>query len=458
MENSIAAPATGKVGKRVWLSFILVGLIGQLAWAIENQYINLFVYSQSGDANHINWMTTASAVVATLTTFFVGAFSDRIGKRKPIIAIGYCIWGVTVFLFGLMSLSDMMALSGGDMVKAIVLVGVMNTLVDCVMTFFGSSANDACFSAFVTDHTDSKSRPFVESVISVLPLLAMAMMLLLGMALGLPSSQGDMSQQEFADSVATPWLIFFLICGALTTAVGIASFFLLPKDQIKPNRESNYLVNLVDGFRPKTIKANPMFYVCLLVFLFFNVAVDSFMPYYMVYFQENLGFGGLQFYAAMGVIIGVASIAVIALGAFMERIGKMKFLLPSILAMGVGAVCLYFSANAYFAVFAGTVLMAGYLLGTAAIGARLRDETPADKVGSLQGVRMIMAVMLPMVIGSNLSAFSFQSEYVNEYGQIAAKPDKNMFLVTIGACAIALVAAVALLLLDRKRKAKGIQG
>ena len=47
------------LGKRVWLSIILVGFIGQLAWAIENQYINLWVYSQSGDANHINWMTNA---------------------------------------------------------------------------------------------------------------------------------------------------------------------------------------------------------------------------------------------------------------------------------------------------------------------------------------------------------------------------------------------------------------
>ena len=73
------------LGARVWGSILLVGIIGQLAWAIENQYINLWVYSQSGDATHINWMTNASAIVAAVTTFFVGAFSDRTGKRKIII-------------------------------------------------------------------------------------------------------------------------------------------------------------------------------------------------------------------------------------------------------------------------------------------------------------------------------------------------------------------------------------
>ncbi len=447
------------LGKRVWLSIILVGFIGQLAWAIENQYINLWVYSQSGDANHINWMTNASAIVAAITTFFVGALSDRIGKRRIIIAIGYTVWGVTVFLFGVMSLSNMAALTGGDMAKAMLLVGVSNVIVDSVMTFFGSSANDACYSAFVTDKTDTKTRPFVESVISVMPLLAVALMMVLGLAFGLPGEQGELSNEQFAEKIASPWLYFFLTCGALTTAVGVGCFFLLPKDEIKPNREKNYLLNLVDGFRPKTMKQSPLFYLCLLVFLFFNIAVDSFMPYYLVYFQESLGFEGLSFYGAMAIIIGIASASVIFAGLFMGRLGKMKFLLPSILSMAVGALILFLSSsNAYLSVFGGVVLMAGYLIGTAAIGARLRDETPEDKVGSLQGVRMIFAVMLPMIIGSNLSALCFQSDYVNEYGVTAARPDKWMFIVTLSASIVALVPAIALLIIDRKKAKAGIKG
>ena len=73
---------TQKLGARRWAAILLIGLIGQIAWAIENNYINLWVYSQSHNADHITWMTMASAVVATLTTFFIGALSDRIGKRK----------------------------------------------------------------------------------------------------------------------------------------------------------------------------------------------------------------------------------------------------------------------------------------------------------------------------------------------------------------------------------------
>ena len=96
-----------KLGIKNWVSIILIGLIGQIAWAVENQYINLWVYSQTNDSTYITYMTMASAVVATLTTFFMGALSDRLGKRKIFIAGGYCIWGITVFLFGLASFSNM---------------------------------------------------------------------------------------------------------------------------------------------------------------------------------------------------------------------------------------------------------------------------------------------------------------------------------------------------------------
>ncbi|MCQ2742516.1 MAG: MFS transporter [Bacilli bacterium] len=446
-----------KFGWRNWISVILVGFAGQLAWAIENNYINLWVYSQTGDYKYITWMTMASAVVATLTTFFMGVLSDRLGKRKMFISFGYIVWGVTVFLFGVMSLGGLKNAFGLTLANAMLMCGIMNVVVDCLMTFFGSTSNDACFNAWVTDNTNEKNRPFVESILSVMPLFAMGAMIGIGgiFHIGTTSIGAGQTQEEFAKSVQMDWFYFFLVFGVVTTLIGIASLFLLPKDNIKSNRKEPYLKSLVYGFRPSTVKKTPRFYISLIAFMFFNIAVDSFMPYFMVYFQNPVERGGLgmgdSFLVSMILIMGIASLVVIVLGAFMEKIGKMKLIFPAIGFMALGALLLFFFKNQAPVIIAGTVMMIGYLVGTAVLGATLRDETPSEEVGLFQGVRMVGAVMLPMVIGSNISPLFFSSTYVDDLGQTVGAPDNHMFLVTAIVSIIAIAPIVWLIVFSKKR-------
>lgn len=444
---------SNKLGARRMWAIVLIGLVGQIAWAIENNYINLWVFSQSHNSDHITWMTTASAVVATVTTFFMGALSDKLGKRKIFIAAGYTIWGLTVFSFALMSFTNMSALTGGDIATALVLVGVMNVVVDCVMTFFGSTSNDAAFNAYVTDETNPENRPFVESILSVLPLFSMGIMLGLGMALGVPGTQGEIPNTEWATTIAKPWFIFFLVFGILTTIVGVVSFFLIPKEKIEPNRDDAYFLHMVKGFIPKQVKKNPVFYVALLAFMLFNVAIDSFMPYLLVYLQNLPVIASTDggFFIVVGTVIGIASIAVIVVGVFMNKIGKFKVIFPAIGLLIAGALGLFFLRDnlAICTVFA-TLLMAGYLGGTAALGAEIRDNTPENDVGAYQSVRMVFVVMIPMVVGSNLSSAVFATETINDFGQIEKSPDQNMFLVTAIAAALAIAPVVWLLRLKKK--------
>ena len=83
-----------KLGLRKWLTLILVGLFGQFAWTIENMYFNVFLYNTiSTDPGYIAAMVGWSAAAATVTTLLMGALSDRVGRRKVFIAVGYILWG-----------------------------------------------------------------------------------------------------------------------------------------------------------------------------------------------------------------------------------------------------------------------------------------------------------------------------------------------------------------------------
>ena len=93
-----------KFGRLNWTILIIFGLIGQIAWSVENMYFNVFVFDTiAKDLDTITLMVQASGVTATLVTLVAGTLSDKIGNRNKFISIGYIIWGVTVALFGMLS-------------------------------------------------------------------------------------------------------------------------------------------------------------------------------------------------------------------------------------------------------------------------------------------------------------------------------------------------------------------
>ena len=93
-----------KLSPSLILNILLFGFMGQVAWAVENNFFNLYLFNEvGGTPDDISNMVTASSVVAVLTTLFMGSLSDKINKRKIFICGGYIIWGLTVMAFAILS-------------------------------------------------------------------------------------------------------------------------------------------------------------------------------------------------------------------------------------------------------------------------------------------------------------------------------------------------------------------
>lgn len=425
-----------KLGVRKWLSFIIAGFVGQLAWAIENNYFNLYVFDCTQEYIFIPIMTAASAAAATITTLLMGALSDRLGKRKAFISFGYILWGISIILFAFLDPKSSFNIVASSAMAA----GTMIVIMDCVMTFFGSTANDASFNAFVTDNTDTSNRGKVESVLSVLPLIAM--IFVVGLAGFLPK-----------EGYTTNWSVFFYIFGGLTTVVGVTSIFLLPKDIIEPNKDEPYLKNIFYGFRPSVVKANPILYLVLITFALFSIGIQVFMPYLMVYIQQVLEIKDMNFTITLAVVLIVASIITVVFGLFMDKIGKNKIIIPAIGVTVCGGIAMFFVNNMIGVMLGGTVLMSGYMIGTAVLGAKVRDYTPAKEVGLFQGIRMIFLVLIPMVSGPYIGqgvSYINKVEYVNEYGKTVVQP--NHFIFLFAGIVIALAVIPTLIVLKKERE------
>ena len=199
--------------RRFWAALIIFSLTGQIAWVVENMYFNVFIYKMfNASAADIALMVQASAIAATLTTILIGALSDRLGKRKIFMCAGYIAWGISILAFAFIRTDVIGSLFGAAVSAAS--VGISLTIIlDCVMTFFGSTANDAAFNAWLTDSTTEKNRGAAEGVNAMMPLIAI--LAVFGGFMGF-----DLSKAE-------SWITIYTVIGAAVLLIGILGFFLV---------------------------------------------------------------------------------------------------------------------------------------------------------------------------------------------------------------------------------------
>ncbi len=424
-----------RLGGRVWFNIILFGLVGQLAWSVENMFFNTFLYNSiytgasqaavdgSVDVmSAISLMVACSAATAVITTFLAGTLSDKVGKRKVFICVGYLLWGVVTASFGAISREHTAALFGlTDEIQILTVTVALVVVMDCVMTLTGSVGNDAAFNAWVTDVTNTKNRATVESVLALLPLFATAVVM------GLSGAVGGIGYD-----------VFFYALGGAVLLCGVVGLFTLRDRPTMQKADGNYFANLIYGFKPAVVKENKRLYLAFAAACISSTAFQVFFPYIFIYLGNVLDFSLDSVLASLTPAIMVAAVVVIAvvvalivcMGRLMDRFGKEKFVWISILLYAAGLVAAGFAETSTAFLICAVPALGGWALLSVAMNASVRDYMPADKVGAFQGIRMIFFVLMPMVIGpyiGNLVCRVSEVTYTNEYGVVTSAPGNVMF-------------------------------
>ncbi|MBQ9861558.1 MAG: MFS transporter [Clostridia bacterium] len=407
-----------KLSGRFWCALTLFSLIGQVAWVVENMYFNVFIYHMfRATAADISAMVAASAVAATLTTVFMGALSDRVGKRKLFICGGYILWGVSIFSFTLLR-ADMLGTLFPMAVSAASLGVSLTIILDCMMTFFGSTANDAAFNAWLTDSTDATNRGSAEGVNAMMPLVAI--LVVFGGFMFFDLTQSD------------SWMLIFSIIGGVVIVVGVLGLFLIKEPPITPT-ESGYFANIFYGFRPSTVRGNPLLYLVLAAFAVFNISIQIFMPYLIIYYEKSLGMSDYVFIMAPAIV--VASVFTALWGKVYDKRGFRFASLVCIVSLAAGYIVLFFTRTTAPVFIGSLLMMCGYLAGMAVFGAIIRDYTPAGKAGMFQGLRIFSQVLIPGVIGPAIGAavLANAETVLNNDGTTSFLPNENIFLAALAA-------------------------
>jgi MFS family permease len=366
------------LSRRVWTALVLLGFAGQLAWAVENQFFNTFLYDKiTPNPRPISWMVAASAVTATLTTILMGTLSDRTrgrwGRRRPFILAGYLAWGVLTALFPTAAFFQPVALAV-----------TMAILFDCAMTFCGSTANDAALNAYVADVTTLANRGRVSGVLELMTWVAILIVY---------GGAGLVIQ-------VLGYYAFFYLIGGLVLLLGLIGALQVREAPAEARPEGSYWRQIADSFRWRNLVANRDFFLVLMGISLWAVAQNIFFPYLLIYLQHYVKLGTAESSLIIAVTILIGGIALAyPLGLLADRWGRRPVALLAVAAEMIGLLLFSFSRSTVALAVTGVLWLAPLSAWTIATGAWSKDLFPADKRGQFAGYYLLFWVAVPMVLG-----------------------------------------------------------
>jgi MFS family permease len=335
------------------------------------------------------------------------------------------------------------------------------------MTFFGSTANDAAFNAWITDNTTEFNRSKTEGALGVFAAIGTALVFGLDFIGKITyntyyDAEGNqVSNYVEGGSVVTGnWTLFFLLLGGLVLLIGIVGkYFLEENPALKPNPESSYK-SVLYGFKLSVIKENKFFYICLAATSLIGIANMVSGPYSLIYIERSLGF---KDYIIPFAVIGFLTVVfAFIFGSIIDKKGrKSRFLFPGLIIALIGNIIMFFSTINNFGEAAIGVFCVGSTLGGVGgaimgnvLSSKIRDFTPSGRVGLFQGVRMTFNIMIPMVLGPLITALitTMNAENIiglDEYGNNIYNYSSDMFIVT---CLIMLFVIIPFIYLMKTEK------
>jgi MFS family permease len=432
LEEAPATPLSSTAGRRIltstWVVMAALAITGQIAWAVENSWFNTFVYDTiTPDPRPVAWMVAASAITATLTTLLMGTLSDRArtrwGRRRPFILFGYILWGLSTILFPTVAY-----------IKSINLAVVMVVIADSLMTFFGSTANDAAFNAWTADIATSDQRGRVEGVLNLSVFIAQIISMV---AAGI-----------LIDNVG--YFTFFYVLGGIVMLVGLAAGSLLrdaPLPEESPHR--SFWAEFADLFHVDFFRQNRELFILLLFIMISSIGMEVSFPYMIVYLENYVGVSKTEFSIIGGTVMLGSAIVAIPFGILADRWNKRLMMAIALVVSCLGGIILSLVKTLPLLALTGFVWQAFAVAGSIASVAWLKDLLPEQNRGKFLGIRMIFWIAIPMVIGPWIGSQLIQSFGIPTItnGQAGFIPVPIIFQV---GSVIALFALVPLFFIRRR--------
>jgi MFS family permease len=416
--------------RRTFVALLFLSLAGQLAWAVENQFYNTYMYNRiTPDPRAVSWMVSITAVVSTLTTILMGTLSDRTrskwGKRRPYLFIGYIFWGIFTASFPAAAYFQPVAL------------GIfMAILFDSIMSFFGATASDAALNAYVADATTVENRGRVSGALQITTWIA---------TLIVYGGAGFIIE-------AIDYTGFFYIVGGFAMLIGLIFVPLLRETPAIDKPGGTYWKQIADTFQLKNLLAQRDLFLLLISLTLFMLAINTFFSYLMIYLQHYVKLSVMDSSILIGVAILVGGIGLaVPLGILVDKWGRRQVAVLAVLLESAGLVLFSISRTLPALILSGIIWLGAFTGWVISTGAWTKDLYPEEKRGQFAGYFVLFNVAFTMIPGSLLGGWLSTAYGIPIIldGKAGTIPTPLIFQV---AAVLVLLTLIPLSIIKRKQK------
>ncbi|MCR4677571.1 MAG: MFS transporter [Lachnospiraceae bacterium] len=428
-----------------------LGLAGQLCWNMENQWFNTFVYEKiAKDPTIISWMVAISATATTISTFVTGTATDRRGRRRLAVSIGYILWGIFTILFG--TTEFIMNGTSSGTASVLMTAGVAVVAADAIMSFFGSMGNDSGFNAWMNDHMNERNKGQIGAALATQPIIGTIVGTVAGgMLIGSENN----------------YMRLFVVMGAFVICCGIFSLvFMKDAPDLKPHIEGSFWQQFASVFNfKKYFSLKELVWVNLTLsayFIAFNMYfthLGNYMIYYLGFTADMMGFmEGIGLILAMLLVFPATKL--INAGKHVPiAFASIFFNIAGLLVLGFLVRPENVNTGSIFnpVMLIGVFLIGvGYVVFLQTVSVWAKGLYPKEAKGQFEGIRILFFVLIPMVVAPLIAnpIIKKNGEIINEYGLKEYLPTEVLFLVGAGVSLITFIPLIMAARYSKKGSAK----
>ncbi len=364
-----------KVPRNILLRIIFLSLAGEIAWAVENQYYNVFLYNEiSATPIYVSLMVAITTTVGTIATIIMGSLSDVKGRRKPFLLYGYIFWAITTAIF---------PLSASFIPIGVGFAIFIAILFDSIMTFFGATAKNASLNAYITDVTTVENRGKAMSVAQMMVLVSL--LVVYGGAGPLINSLG--------------YYAFFYLTGFLVGLFGILGSIGMTEPTNINRLEVSVFNHIKNTFKRSNLSGSKNFFIVLAIIGCWGISLNICFPFLIIYLNHYIGLNVLISSLLMFIALAISIILAYPLGILIDKVGRKKITFISTFLFSLSLFLFGLSDNELTLVITGTMWLVFYTSLSVATFTWAKDLYPSESRGQFSGYWNLFSGTIPMVIG-----------------------------------------------------------